>query len=535
MFKIIVADDEAIFREYMRTLIDWEQHGFRICCEARNGIEALEMINVHKPDIALVDINMPYLDGLSLVQKINELQEDMAIILITGHSEFEYARKAVKLGVVDYILKPFRKEELLMTLLKIKGSLQRLHDEKDEEKSYLNLMRERLLNILISGELKASEDEIMIQLKRFSIVPSSSYFVVASIEVDNMYSMWNDAEEILLWKFAISNILIEVMDFENKHIVFNGPEGRIIAIVELDKYKEDETKESEGVYIDKFRHVCKLVKKYLKFTITIGIGNPVNGIRNIRDSYLESLAALQNKVIAIGSKVLLFSDLGTESMSIGFYQNEVNEKLILALRTNSSEDITRLLSDVFKFMKDKKLSFEYVFSVVMGLVSLCLSYINEIDKNVDKVFGKDFSPYIEIRNKTSLDALYKWTVEIFEKTLAFSEESRYTKSKVIVDSVREYIEKNYHNSSLSVEGIACEFYINSSYLRRIFRKELDMSVNDYIVDIRMQKAKELIGHGNTRLSDISEMVGYNDTGYFSKSFKKKFGFSPSEYENIKNR
>ena len=528
MFKIIVADDEAIFREYMRTLIDWEQYGFKICLEARNGIEALEMIKEHRPDIALVDINMPYLDGLGLVEKVNEMGNETAIILITGHSEFEYARKALKLGVVDYILKPFDREELLMTLLKIKGNLQKLQDEKDLAKSNYNLMKERFLNILISGELTYGEEELLLQLEHFGLIPRSSVFAAAAIEIDNMYGMWSDAREILLWKFAVSNILTEVMGTERVHMVFNGPEGRMVSLLELGKGEVQ-----EGICMEKYRRVCELVKRYLKFTITIGVGNPVNGLKAVRNSYVEALLALQNKLVAGEGKVILASKLGTESMSIGFYPNEINEKLILALRTNDGEDVVKLLEDVFRFIREKKLSFEYVLIVAMGLVSLCLSYINEMGKNTDQVFGKDFSPYTEIRNKTSLDALFQWSVGLFETALAISDEGRHTKAKKIVESVREYIEENYHNSSLSVEGIANGIYINSSYLRKIFKRELNMSVNDYIVDIRLQKAKELIGNGNIRFSDISEMVGYNDSGYFSKSFKKKFGFSPSEYENLK--
>ncbi|MCX7709982.1 MAG: response regulator [Clostridia bacterium] len=530
MFKIIIADDEAIFREYMRTLIDWEQYGFEVCCEARNGTEALELIKEHKPDIALVDINMPFLDGLGLVEQVNALGNDMSIILITGHSEFEYARKAVKLGVVDYILKPFDKEELVMTLLKIKGNLQKLQDEKDLEKNNFNHMKERFLNLLISGELIAGEEEILQQLKRFGIALRSSRLVVSCIEIDNMYNQWSDAKEIVLWKFAVSNIVSEIMSTKSGHFIFNGPEGRIISILELDRDIDVESN-----CIEMYRRACDLVKRYLRFTITIGVGNPVNGIKAVRGSYLESLVALQNKLVAGDTRVISVSNLGNESMNIGFYPNEINEKLILALRTNDREDVMTLLGDVFNFIKDKKLSFEYVFILVMGLVSLCLSYINEIGKNTDQVFGKDFSPYSEIKNKTSLEELHQWSVGLFETALSFSEEGRHTKSKKIVDSVKEYIEENYFDSNLSVEGIANDIFINSSYLRKVFKKELNMSVSDYIVDVRMQKAKELIGSGNIKLSDISERVGYSDAGYFSKSFKRKFGFSPSEYENLKNR
>jgi two-component system response regulator YesN len=368
----------------------------------------------------------------------------------------------------------------------------------------------------------------MRQMELFGIALGQHQFIVASIEIDDMYSLWNDAGEISLWKFAVSNILNDIFGYEAGHIVFNGPEGRIISIVGLEKQND-----RNGNYIEKYRRACELVERYLKFTITIGVGNPVDNFKAIRNSYLESLAALQNKVAVFDNKVIQASSISSESMSIGSYPNEVNEKLIIALRTNDNEEAVMLLNDVFNYIKEKRLSFEYVYIVVMGLVSLCLSFINETGKNVDLVFGKDFSPYTEIKSKASLDALQQWLVKLFETALKYSDEGKNTKSKKIVDSVREYISENYHDSNLSVEGIANGIYINSSYLRKIFKKELNMSVNDYIVDLRMQKAKELIGSGNIRLSDISEMVGYNDAGYFSKSFKKKYGFSPSGYENLK--
>ncbi len=527
MFKIMVADDEAIFREYLRTVLRWEHHGFEICCEARNGAEALEMIKEHKPDIALVDINMPFIDGLSLVEKINGMGSNMAIVLITGHSEFEYARRAVRLGVVDYILKPFDREELLLVLLKIKGNLLKIQEERDVEKRNRNLIRERLLNILISDENISGDAELEGQMKQFGIALGQQSYVAASIEIDELYRLWNNTEEISLWKFAVSNIIRDIFGFEGSHIVFNGPEGRIVSITGWD----GKDKENAG-YLDKYKRACDLVKRYLKFSITIGIGNPVHSIRAVRNSYMESLVALQNKVVSLDSKVIQASSLGSESMSIGFYPNEINEKLIIALRTNDSEDVASLLEDVFSYIRKRRLSFEYVYVVVMGLVSLCLSYVNEIGKNIEQVFGKDFSPYSEVKSKSSLEALQQWSVKLFETALNFSDEGRNTRSKKLVESVREYILENYHDSSLSVERIAQGIYINSSYLRKIFKKELNMSVNDYIVNLRLQKSKELIGNGNIKLSDISEMIGYNDAGYFSKSFKKKFGFSPSEYESL---
>lgn len=528
MYKVLIADDEAIFREYMRTLLNWEQLGFSIICEAKNGLEALEKICEMKPDLALVDINMPYLNGISLIEKIKELGIMTAIILITGHSEFEYARKAIRLGVVDYILKPFHKEELIMTLLKVKGNLKQQQDERDEAKGKLELMKERYLNLMISGELIASDIDISNKLSQFGITLDLPQLVVTSIEIDDMYILWSDAEEILLWKFAVANILNELLGDDIQHITFSGPEGRILTILAL------EENDHIAKHMEKFRKAYSLIRQYMKFDITIGIGNPSVRFRTVRKSYLESLVALQNKVSASDSRIILASSITQDNMRIGFYPNEVDEKLLIALRTNDQEEVRQLLEDVFQYIRVNRLSSEYVYVIIMGLASLCLSFVYESGKNADMVFGKDFSPFTEIRSQVSLDALFKWSMHLFERSMKGSDDGRNSKSKKIIESVMEYIAAYYGDSSLSVEGIANGIYLNSSYLRKVFKKELNMTVNDYIVDFRMMKAKELIGCGNIKLSDISEMVGYNDAGYFSKSFKKKYGFSPSDYENQKN-
>ena len=113
MYKVVIADDEAVFRKYLRGVVDWEAEGFEYCGEAKNGMEAWELVQREQPHLALIDINMPYMNGMDLAQKLKEFNPDMVVILVTGHSEFEYARKAIKIGIEDYILKPFDEEEHL--------------------------------------------------------------------------------------------------------------------------------------------------------------------------------------------------------------------------------------------------------------------------------------------------------------------------------------------------------------------------------------------------------------------------------------
>lgn len=525
--KVIIVDDEFRFRRHLHSAIDWNAYGFEICAEARNGIEALREAETIRPDVALVDINMPFMDGLQLSEKLKEQHPEISIIFITGYSDFEYARKAVKVGAVDYLLKPFNEEELLMVLHKVRASIQKRKEEKNAIVRDTSHQRERLLNLIISNECNATEAEIIKQLHTFGIEIKSQYFTVSSIEIDAMYQRWSDASEILLWKYAVSNILSDVVQTDGKHIVFNGPEGRLISIVQLDEKRQY----GDLAHVQDFQKFCNLVQKYIHFTVNVGIGKPAFGFKEIRRSYVESVIALSNKMIIGCGKAIEYSKLESRNVNIGFYPSQINENLLMSLRLNDEEGIQDNLKEVFHFIQERQLSAEFTYMIFMGLISLCLSFIFENGKKVEDVFGQNFSPYSEMKNMKSLDDTYNWISAIFDNILVYSGNHKLSKSRKLLDTAKDYIEKNYRDCNLAVEDIAQKLYINSSYLRKIFKKELDTTVTGYITKIRMQKAKELISEGSMKLSDISEMVGYSYSAYFSTSFKKYYGMSPSEFEN----
>ena len=164
MLKIIIVDDEPIYRKYLINSVEWEKYGFEVCCEAKNGIDALDKIREYKPDIGLIDINMPFMNGLELIERLREESLNISVILVTGYNEFEYARKAIKLGAVDYILKPFDNNELMIPLLKIKERIEKNKQEHSEHKEEVNLVRERLLNMLVGNEFAFGEEEMYSRL-----------------------------------------------------------------------------------------------------------------------------------------------------------------------------------------------------------------------------------------------------------------------------------------------------------------------------------------------------------------------------------
>lgn len=528
MFKVFIVDDETIFREHLKTAIDWEKHGFVISQEARDGIEAIEKIEADQPDIVLVDINMPIMDGLELSEKLKEKYSDIVIVLVTGYSEFEYARRAVKIGVEDYILKPFNSEELIVTLLKVKSMIQLKRNERDEQRRDAELVKEMFFQFLISSEYSSSEEETEKQMRRFGIKLNSFLFMVSSIEIDNIYERWNASDEIILWKNAVSNILKEAIQVQGNHFVFYAPEDRMVSLIEF-KNKE----QMEIFKTEEYVKLCKTIRNYLNFSVTIGIGTAGSGFSHIRKSYSESNVALQNKISFGNGKVIEYKSLQNEYKNIGFYTGEMNEKLQMSLRLNNWEEIKVGLDEVFGYILKEKLSVEYVYVILMSLVSLCFSYITESGKNIKDIFGMDFSPYKSVSKNQTIEEAYHNIVNIYKTTVDFFGKNKLTRSRKVVDCVMKYVDEHYSDGELSVLKISNSIFVDSSYIRRLFKRELNMTVTDYITEVRMKKAKELLMLGRYKLSEVCEKVGFNDSGYFSKVFKKHYGISPSVYESIK--
>ncbi|WP_019914659.1 response regulator [Paenibacillus sp. HW567] len=528
MQTVMIVDDESIFREYLRGVLDWGTLGFEISAEAKNGVEALELCAANPVDIALIDITMPFMDGLKLTEKLKEQYPEMSIVLITGHNEFEYARTALKLGVEDYILKPFSRDELMLTLLKLQQEHQKVQKENFTYKENQQLVKESFLNQLISGDCILTDQEIRNRLEQYNIPVQNPVFVVACIEIDHIDRKWEKISERLLMKYAVTNILNETLDDSWKHHIFNGPEGRIIGLIEHVDHQNH-----MSTYLDGYRRLGELIKKYLNFTITIGIGRSKEGFRDIRESYQEALVALQSKFVLGHDRVITYESVAVEVGKQAFYPVEVNEELLIELRMRNAERVQHILDRVFDSILERRLSMDYVYVICIGLISVNLAYIQELGHPIEECFGENFFPYNEIRKFESLEMTFEWITELFHKAIRYTGQYKNTRAAKIAQSAKAYIEQCYPDPELQLEQVAQHVFINASYLRAVFKKEFGMTLSDYITQYRMKKAKEQLGQGGLRLSDIAESVGYSDAGYFSKSFKKFYGYSPSDYE--KNR
>mgnify|MGYP000987478097 CR=1 FL=1 len=526
MVKMMVVDDEPILQEYLRSHIDWKLYKVELCNEAKNGVDALKKIEKNTPDIVLVDINMPFMDGIELSEKLKRKYPEMSIIILTGYGEFEHARKAIGLGEIGFITEPFEKEKLLKSVIKAKNIMQKEKQEKANLENHLHFVKEWLFNYLVSSDYTYDDEQTYTLLKNLGIHMFSQKYLVSCIEIDKIYQNMEELKERSLCKFAVSNILNEIVETKDSHIIFNGPEGRIVSILEFDN------EECNNINIEAFEKVCRLVKQYLGFTITVGIGSVQTGFRGIRKSYLDALAALQNKFILGCDRVIEYDNLNLFGLGNGLYPAAINEDILINLRLGNFNNVEAKLKEILLYLKSQKVTVEYAYAAFMGLISLLLSYMTECGNDIQSIFGKNFSPFSEIKNKDSIDEAYNWLVSLFKKALQSSANNRITRTRKIAEAAKNYIDTHYPDQDLSINKVASSVYVNPSYLRAVYKKEFGITVNEYIINVRMNKAREHLKAGNLKLSEISELIGFSDASYFSKCFKKHFGVSPSEYEII---
>jgi len=519
MIKIMIVDDMPVDREYLRNFIDWKAYGFEACCEAKDGREALELYEKYQPDIVLTDIMMPYMDGIELSEQLLKENPQLSIILITGNSEFNYARKAVKLGVCDYIVKPFEKEELIIALLKLQDNINRVLELKNEKDVLLAERREQLLRHYIYTK-NAGETVNAIKSAPFL----NSYFLVITIRID-IYENKVSPEEILNWKLVLSGMLKNMISINGTHEIFHDFEGNIVAIL---NFATREGMESYEGY--EFEDICKLAKEHIGFLISVGISDYCEGAYRLREAYYQTLQALSSSYVTRNTKVFDYKKMLSENMK-EFYSFDLIEEINKGLDSRNYQRIEHLILEELDRIKEYE-NIEFSSMIYMSLLSILFSYITKLGRNMDDIFEKGFHPYSIINNENSYKNKRIFICECYQKAINYQMEHQDSKSRQIAEQAKEYIEAYYENPDLSISDISRQLFVNQTYLRRMFKDEYQMTISDYITKYRMEMAKDMILKENSKLSYISTKVGYNDTSYFSKCFKKYFGYLPS---NVINR
>ncbi len=534
MLKVFIADDEYYFRQALKASIDWESNGFTICGEARDGEDALEKICMLKPDIVLLDINMPMMNGLEVMQMIKETEIGCKVIIITGHDEFDYALQAIQLGVSNFILKPIDKKQLLNALNDIKDLItqkRNLSIEMDCLKTRLeqNLpqLRDQMLHSLIYGNATIEKHALIEKMRHLGIDLLASKIMVTVMEIDYDDNWVWDEHDRSLWMQAILEIVEKIILEKIQGAICFDNEEKICVML---GFEDPSDEDILAKVIPKLYQIKDAVEEHLDFTVTIGVGGIYNGIENITLSYDEAINALSNRIIVGSNQIIPFKTISENRLSVVFYTTEYRQQLLIALRLLDASQCYTILDHVFENIKASCTSPELIRITCIGIISTGLEFMAETKISVSKEAGLDLAGIFEtIQTIKKIDEMKEYIKRVISGIVDNVSRNKKAAISKFVEKALEYIHDNYANEDMNIKEIAEHVYVNYGHLCFLFKRETGMTMNDYIVNYRMNKAKELIENGANYIADISNRVGYINPNYFGKCFKKHFGLSPSTF------
>lgn len=513
MIRIMIVDDMPIFLEYLRTCINWNAYGFEICCEAQDGQQAWEQIQALQPDVVLTDIMMPYIDGIGLTERIVKNYPDIAVVLITGNDEFEYARRALKLGCRDYIVKPFEKEELIVTLLKLQDNIKKVKEQREKDE---------LLELQRKSEIERALLYGNDQLKREKILQAmgmkKTNFLVCGIRFFSNVS--NDYEQLMLWKDFIIKMLKDKILIDGQHAIFPDYENNIIILLNFNHHEELLDYKTHD-----FLDMMQVLKGQLQVECSVAISQEGQA-GDIRNLYLNVLETLSCSCAGVIYDCRESREDGKTEFHTSLNETVLNYILNFneALSRRNMDAVISIIETLWQQIGNTqpRVYLNFINSVFGILMTDIVNKGYHVEAVLDQ--QKDF---INIWN-SDFNVLSKKTniLGLLEKWIGIERKKSETRSSRITTATKQYIAEHYHDCQLSVSEIAKELLINQTDLRKMFKEETSMTISEYLVKYRMEKAKELILHTDEKLAVIAEKVGYSDVSYFSNCFKKYYGISP---------
>ncbi|AIQ48109.1 transcriptional regulator [Paenibacillus sp. FSL R7-0273] len=544
MYKLILAEDEEDVREGIIAQIDWEQYGFEVVEQAENGREAAEAVDRHMPDVVVTDIQMPFMNGLQLAEWIRSRHPNTKIIILTGFDEFEYAQKAIKLQIDEYILKPFSSQELIDVLLKVRTAIEAEIAEKENiyvlsehYRKSLPVLREQFLSSLVSRRLPLQE--ISDKSSEYSIDLAGRQFQASVISIDYIHSgeqegaaagrhiSLRDTGDHNLQLFAILNIAEEICQ---KHAF-----GRVFIhrddVVLLSASQAADEAEITGSTLTVLEEIRQNVQRYLKLTVTAGAGTVCRSAGMLFNSFADAVQALDYRLILGNNRVIWIEDVESRAHQLPAFDELTQQSLIRTIKLGTVQELKQVVDELFGGLDTAQVSTQDYQIFLLEIITSILRVARESGSEAADFIGPGLSTLSELHKFNNMGEAKEWIIRICTRLMDSIASERQSSYKQLMDQAKDYIRSHYEESDISIGRVCQHLHISTGYFSSIFKKEMKMTFVSYLLQIRLEAAKELLRSTELKAFEIAEKIGFSDPNYFSFCFRKKYGQSPKEYKN----
>lgn len=518
MIRMLLCDDDEIILEGICEYIDWQSYGIELVASVNNGRKAVEVLEKEDLDLIMTDIKMPYYTGLDITRLAKEKKPDIIVVILSGYNDFEYARKAIKMGVLDFLSKPIDLDELDNVLRKVTAQW------KNQQSSKLRDMRDvfaRLVNHM-PDKLPGSLTEEMTWV---SDVFGNKAICVMILELDEFQLvMYGGSEEI---KYGTIKDYKELAaGFDKQGIItLDRSEYSILLCCYRDSVSDMELqlgriRQRVRLFNEQERHITKATLACSRLSEDF---LQMNQLKN------QAEEALRFKFIKGIGQTILYDDIGEYSCMPG--QSVIGQlSLPSPMKIGGREEIPELMAKIRQKFMAQEGNAEFAIRLLTGNWMIRLSQeLAEYNIDLTDIFERPTDIYDRISSISDIGSMVAYIERTYTEVYEFVKKKKNGKYIDVIALATRYIRDNYKKSALSITEVAEYVNMSVGYFSLIFHNETGDTFSDYLLKLRIDKACELLEHTNMKLLEISWTVGYENANYFSTVFKKALGMTPSAY------
>jgi two-component system response regulator YesN len=519
-YKVFLVEDEIVTREGMRDNVGWQAHGFEFCGEAPDGEMALPLLQAAKPDLLITDIRMPFMDGLELSRIVRDRMPGTKIIILSGHDEFEYAQKAISLGVSEYLLKPVSVQDLHAVLRKVASALEQ---ERGEQRALQQLregieenraaLRERFLLKLVTGAV--SPADAVEKSASVGVDLVARCYLVVAIHVEPAgsgepfdYGATQRAQQILASVVGDDpDVYLLRHDMQEWLLLLKGSSA-------------DHVQEARDLLLERIRQRLAPAGCGL----TAGSGTPRKRITDICHSFVEAVDELR----AI-----------TKERAAEFSGDRFDRAELLKVNRSAVEDYLRTgtvesFDDFFEAfvhpLGETALRSPVVDNYIyVDIVLAAARFVDELGGDVDRVVPELRDAGADPAGIETVARLREQARTVLRSALVFRDGRAGRYYTGVIKLAQDTMDRRYMEPELSLNDVATQVNLSPCYFSAVFSQETGRTFKEYLTEIRIKRAKELLRTTSLKTFEICYQVGYNDPHYFSHVFKKQAGVTPGEF------
>lgn len=522
--KVLIVDDEILVANLLSNSINWKELNIETPKIATNADAALSLMDEESFDIVFTDIHMPVTNGLSLAKEIKMRYPYVQIIVVTGYTDFEYAKESISIGILKYIQKPIQPNEIQEAVLyaqqKIANNYKNVQEYallRDQLFSNMEYLREQLLNKLVLGELDSTELSDI--LKQYDIAPMEKIISIAVVEL--LFPPHSTVSLHMMLCQSALKLLKNLFEYDNQRYAFLDTEQRIVLLSFSANFN----------FYSYATNIKNYLTQQLGCNVHIGIGSTYNWDSHLSRSYQEAISALQLLQDDHENAISDFSNLYFNHIVTPDDCTKEIRQLLFLIQSGLNKKALSSLNIIKQLLKQHNLDIYAQKNIAMVILAGITQIILLLGLEGIDAFYEQYKILGKLYSCSSSESLFDELSTFILSTITKITKLYHQEENEAITLTKQYIQNNLSNNALSLNTAALHLGYNKSYLSRLFKRETNTTFSDYLMSVRMEEAIRLIHHTSLRAYQIAEKIGFSDANYFSTCFKKYTGMSVVKYRS----